>query len=118
MEAPAFYLGPLEFKLTGGGEDAANTSVARGDARLMLETAADFYGDEYNAGHQTAPGVAVADVSLTSKPLTSKTSTPDFKLLERRSSTLSPSGHGVRWSSPSRITRATGWRSGRTGSGE
>ena len=48
-EAPAFYLGPLEFKLTGGGEDAANTSVARGDARLMLETAADFYGDEYNA---------------------------------------------------------------------
>jgi len=48
VEAPAFYLGPLEFKLTGGGEDAANTSVARGDARLMLETAADFYGDEYN----------------------------------------------------------------------
>jgi len=66
VEAPAFYLGPLEFKLTGGGEDAANTSAARGDARLMLETAADFYGDEYN--------VAIR---------------------------------------PSRITEATGWRSGR-----
>ena len=48
-EALAFYLGPLEFDLAGGGEDASNSSVSRGDARLMLETAADHFGAEYNA---------------------------------------------------------------------
>jgi uncharacterized glyoxalase superfamily protein PhnB len=48
-EALAFYLGPLEFSLTSGGEGEGNSSVSRGDARLMLETAADFYGDDYNA---------------------------------------------------------------------
>jgi len=45
----AFYLGPLEFKLERGGEGESNSAVSRGDARLMLETAADHYGDEYNA---------------------------------------------------------------------
>jgi uncharacterized glyoxalase superfamily protein PhnB len=48
-EALSFYLGPLEFTLEGGGEEKGNSSVSRGDARLMLETASDFYGDEYNA---------------------------------------------------------------------
>ena len=48
-EALAFYLGPLEFSLESGGADASNSSVSRGDARLMLEPAADHYGDEYNA---------------------------------------------------------------------
>jgi uncharacterized glyoxalase superfamily protein PhnB len=48
-DALAFYLGPLEFDLIGGGADASNTSVSRGDARLMLETAADHYADQYNA---------------------------------------------------------------------
>ena len=48
-EALAFYLGLLEFTLEGGGEGEGNSSVSRGDARLMLETATDFYGDEYNA---------------------------------------------------------------------
>ena len=45
----AFYLGPLEFKLDRGGDAEGNSSVSRGDAHLMLETAADFYGAEYNA---------------------------------------------------------------------
>ncbi len=48
-KALAFYLGPLEFKLERGGEGESNSAVSRGDARLMLETAADHYGDEYNA---------------------------------------------------------------------
>ncbi|MGH2472395.1 MAG: VOC family protein [Candidatus Limnocylindria bacterium] len=48
-KALAFYTGPLEFKLDRGGEGEGNSSVSRGDAHLMLETAADFYGDEYNA---------------------------------------------------------------------
>jgi uncharacterized glyoxalase superfamily protein PhnB len=48
-EALAFYLGPLEFTLAGGGETAGNSSVSRGDGHVMLETASDFYGDEYNA---------------------------------------------------------------------
>lgn len=48
-EALAFYLGPLEFTLARGGGDEINSALTRGDARLMLETAADVYGDEYNA---------------------------------------------------------------------
>ena len=48
-EALAFYRGPLEFTLVGGGDDATNSSLVRGDARVMIETAADHFGDEYNA---------------------------------------------------------------------
>src|SRR5688500_13098024 len=48
-KALAFYLGPLEFKLERGGDAENNSVVSRGDARLMLETPADFYGAEYNA---------------------------------------------------------------------
>lgn len=48
-EALAFYLGPLEFSLASGGADENHASVTRGDARLMLEGATDFYGDDYNA---------------------------------------------------------------------
>jgi uncharacterized glyoxalase superfamily protein PhnB len=48
-EALAFYLGPLEFTLERGGAGESNCALARGDARLMLETAADHYGEEYNA---------------------------------------------------------------------
>jgi len=47
-KALAFYLGPLEFKLKRGGDAESNCVVSRGDADLMLETAADHYGDEYN----------------------------------------------------------------------
>jgi uncharacterized glyoxalase superfamily protein PhnB len=48
-EALAFYRGTLEFALVSGGEDATNSSLTRGDARVMIETAADHFGDEYNA---------------------------------------------------------------------
>lgn len=48
-KALAFYLGPLEFKLKRGGDAESNCVVSRGEADLMLETAADHFGDEYNA---------------------------------------------------------------------
>jgi uncharacterized glyoxalase superfamily protein PhnB len=47
-EALAFYRGPLEFTLVSGGDDASNSSLTRGDARVMIETAADHFGAEYN----------------------------------------------------------------------
>lgn len=47
-EALAFYVGQLEFTLDSGGEGATNSSLTRGDGHLMIETAADFYGDQYN----------------------------------------------------------------------
>src|SRR4051794_18518305 len=47
-EALAFYTGQLEFTLDSGGEGATNSSLTRGDGHLMIETAADFYGDAYN----------------------------------------------------------------------
>jgi uncharacterized glyoxalase superfamily protein PhnB len=48
-EALAFYRDTLEFTLDSGGEDASNSSLTRGDARVMIETAANHFGDEYNA---------------------------------------------------------------------
>ena len=48
-EALAFYRDTLEFTLEGGGEEATNSSLTRGDVGVMVETAADHYGDEYNA---------------------------------------------------------------------
>ena len=48
-ESLAFYLGPLEFTLERGGANESNSALSRGDARVMLETAADHYGDQYNA---------------------------------------------------------------------
>jgi uncharacterized glyoxalase superfamily protein PhnB len=44
--ALAFYSGPLEFTIER--EDAGNSVVKRGDARVMLETDQGFFGDEYN----------------------------------------------------------------------
>jgi uncharacterized glyoxalase superfamily protein PhnB len=49
QEALAFYIGRLEFTLDGGGEAATNSSLSRGDARVMIKTAADHYGANYNA---------------------------------------------------------------------
>ena len=55
-KAIAFYTGPLEFKLDRGGASEGNSAVSRGEARLMLETAEDFYGDEYNAAIRSRLG--------------------------------------------------------------
>jgi uncharacterized glyoxalase superfamily protein PhnB len=48
-EALDFYVGRLGFSAGHGAENEANVSITRGDARLMLEAAADFYGESYNA---------------------------------------------------------------------
>ena len=48
-EALAFYRGALEFTLDSGGDDKSHSSLTRGNAHVMIETVADFYGDEYNA---------------------------------------------------------------------
>ena len=48
-KALAFYTGRLEFTLDSGGEGSTNSSLTRGDARVMIETAADHFGDDYNA---------------------------------------------------------------------
>lgn len=48
-DALAFYRDTLEFTLDGGGDDASNSSLTRGTAHVMIETAADLYGDAYNA---------------------------------------------------------------------
>jgi uncharacterized glyoxalase superfamily protein PhnB len=55
-EALSFYLGPLEFTLERGGEGEGNSAVCRGEARLMLETVEDYYGDEYNAAIRSRMG--------------------------------------------------------------
>lgn len=47
-EAVAFYVDQLEFTLDGGSEGATHSSLTRGDAHVMIEAAADFYGDQYN----------------------------------------------------------------------
>jgi uncharacterized glyoxalase superfamily protein PhnB len=47
-DALDFYVGRLGFTAEGNVEQP-NVSIVRGDARLMLETAADFYGEAYNA---------------------------------------------------------------------
>ncbi|HUG64780.1 MAG TPA: VOC family protein [Gaiellaceae bacterium] len=47
-EALDFYEGRLGFSAEGDAQQP-NVSIVRGDARLMLETTADFYGDDYNA---------------------------------------------------------------------
>ena len=46
--ALTFYVDRLGFSAQGDTEHG-NVSVVRGDARLMLETTADFYSDAYNA---------------------------------------------------------------------
>ena len=47
VEALAFYSGPLEFTIER--EHEGNSVVKRGDARVMLETDEEFYGEDYNA---------------------------------------------------------------------
>lgn len=52
-----FYVERLGFT-TENDPGEPNVSLVRGDARLMLETAADFYGDEYNAAIRRRLGSA------------------------------------------------------------
>ena len=44
----AFYVDWLGFTLERGGPMSDNSVVTRGDARMMVEVAADLYGERYN----------------------------------------------------------------------
>jgi uncharacterized glyoxalase superfamily protein PhnB len=57
-EALAFYRDTLGFTLVSGGNDATNSSLTRDDAHVMIETAADHYGDAYNAAIRERMGRA------------------------------------------------------------
>jgi uncharacterized glyoxalase superfamily protein PhnB len=57
-EGLAFYRGVLEFTLDSGGDAASNSALTRGRAHVMIETAADLYGDEYNAAIKERLGSA------------------------------------------------------------
>ena len=48
-KALAFYRGTLDFTVDSGGDEATNSSLTREHAHLMIETAADHFGDQYNA---------------------------------------------------------------------
>jgi uncharacterized glyoxalase superfamily protein PhnB len=56
--ALAFYRTTLGFTLDSGGDDATNSSLTREGAHVMIETAADHYGDEYNAAIKERLGTA------------------------------------------------------------
>ena len=55
--ALAYYRDTLGFAVERGGETDSNVALVRGDARLMLETAADHYSDAYNAAIRERLGV-------------------------------------------------------------
>lgn len=48
-EALDFYENVLEFKLERGGPTEVNSSISRGDARMMVEVPTDMYSEGYNA---------------------------------------------------------------------
>ena len=104
--ALAFYRGTLGLTLDSGGDEATNSSLTRDDAHVMIETAADLYGDEYNAAIRERRGNPRASTC------TWRSDLPAFySRLEAAGARISirlPHGRGVRTSSPSRIPRATG----------
>lgn len=56
--APAleFYVDTLGFAIERGGPEEDNSALTRGDARVMLETPQDWYGDEYNKAIRNRSG--------------------------------------------------------------
>jgi hypothetical protein len=74
-KALAFYMVPLEFTLDSGSEEATNSSLTRGDGHLMIETAADFYSDQYNEAIRERLGAPRPSRS-TSRPMISLLSIP------------------------------------------
>ena len=57
-EALDFYQNRLGFSLEGRGAGADNSSLKRGDARIMIEVPGDLYGAEYNAAIKERIGSA------------------------------------------------------------
>jgi uncharacterized glyoxalase superfamily protein PhnB len=44
-----FYQNKLGFSVDRGDPDSDNSALSRGDAKIMIEVATDFYSPEYNA---------------------------------------------------------------------
>lgn len=59
-EALAFYRDLLGFELEADEPSEQHNSLRRGSARLMLEVAADFYSDDYNAAIRQRTGTPSA----------------------------------------------------------
>lgn len=55
-----FYTGRLGFTVARGGPTDPNCVVTRGDARVMLETVSDLFGDRYNEAIRSRLGSASA----------------------------------------------------------
>lgn len=53
-----FYRDRLGFTVERVQPEASNSSLAFGDARIMLETAADFYSEKYNSAIRLRMGNA------------------------------------------------------------
>jgi catechol 2,3-dioxygenase-like lactoylglutathione lyase family enzyme len=106
-EALAFYRGTLEFELDSGGDAATNSSLTREGAHVMIETAADHYGDAYNAAIRERLGTPSC-VALYMEAADLAAATRGWKPRAPGSPIRSPHGPGARTSSRSRITRATG----------
>ena len=106
-EALAFYRETLGFTLDSGGDDATNSSLTREDSHLMLETAADHYGDDYNAAIRERLGTPSA-TALYMEASDLDAFHARLVAAARASSIRSRHGRGVRTSSRSRTTRATG----------
>ncbi len=104
-EALAFYSGPLEF--TVEREHEGNSVVKRGDARVMLETDQEFYGEEYNAAIKERLGspssislyIEASDVAA----FQSRLEAAEVRIIDP----LADRPWGKR-NSPSKITKATG----------
>ena len=98
----------LEFTLDSGGDDASNSSLTRGDAHVMIEMAADLYGDEYNAAIRERLRETFVHRPVHGGVGPHRRFTPGWKPQAHGSSIRSPYGRGVRSSSRLRITKATG----------
>jgi uncharacterized glyoxalase superfamily protein PhnB len=70
-EALDFYENVLEFKLERGGPTEVNSSIARGDARMMIEVPSDMYSEEYNT--------AIAQRIGTTSPMALYMEAPDLE---------------------------------------
>jgi uncharacterized glyoxalase superfamily protein PhnB len=59
-EALAFYRDRLGFTVIRGDDESVNSSLTRGDARIMIEIPTDMYGDVYNAAIEQRLGTPSA----------------------------------------------------------
>jgi uncharacterized glyoxalase superfamily protein PhnB len=67
-EAASFYVDTLGFEVLRDTVDQGNVALGYGGARVMLETADDFYSEEYNAAIAERLGARSADALYLEAP--------------------------------------------------